>query len=67
MSLATCSARSLKPGGLSNWGNEGTGNVKFSLVVLKTRRVESLRRFYGSLDIELAEEPGEGEDDHHPS
>ena len=32
------------------------GNVIFSLVDLKTRRVESLRRFCGSLDIELDEE-----------
>jgi hypothetical protein len=32
------------------------GNVTLSLVVLKTRQVEGLRRFYGALGIELAEE-----------
>ena len=32
------------------------GNVALSLCVLKTRQVNSLRRFYGSLGIELAEE-----------
>ena len=32
------------------------GSVTLSLVVLKTRQVDSLRRFYGSLGIELAEE-----------
>jgi len=32
------------------------GNVTLSLVVLKTRQVDALRRFYGSLGIELAEE-----------
>ncbi len=31
-------------------------NVMLSLVVLKTRQVEALRRFYGTLGIELAEE-----------
>jgi lactoylglutathione lyase len=31
-------------------------NAKFSLVVLKTRQVERVRRFYGSLGIELTEE-----------
>jgi lactoylglutathione lyase len=51
-----CSAKSLKPGGLINSGYKRMGNVKFSLVVLKTRQVESLRRFYGSLGIEFAEE-----------
>jgi hypothetical protein len=32
------------------------GNVTLSLVVLKTRQTEALRKFYGSLGIELAEE-----------
>jgi lactoylglutathione lyase len=32
------------------------GNVTLSLVVLKTRQVDALRRFYGSLGIELAQE-----------
>lgn len=32
------------------------GNVMLSLVVLKTRQVDALRRFYGSLGIELVEE-----------
>lgn len=32
------------------------GNVMLSLVVLKTRQVEALRKFYGSLGIELAQE-----------
>jgi lactoylglutathione lyase len=32
------------------------GNARLSLVVLKTRQMENLRRFYGSLGIELAEE-----------
>ena len=32
------------------------GNVMLSLVVLKTRQVDALRKFYGSLGIELAEE-----------
>jgi predicted enzyme related to lactoylglutathione lyase len=32
------------------------GNVMLSLVVLKTRQMEGLRKFYGSLGIELAEE-----------
>lgn len=32
------------------------GNVKLSLIVLKTRQVDSLRSFYGALGIELAEE-----------
>jgi catechol 2,3-dioxygenase-like lactoylglutathione lyase family enzyme len=32
------------------------GKATLSLVVLKTRQVDGLRRFYGSLGIELAEE-----------
>jgi hypothetical protein len=32
------------------------GNAMLSLVVLKTRQVDVVRRFYGSLGIELAEE-----------
>jgi lactoylglutathione lyase len=32
------------------------GNVMLSLVVLKTRQVDALRMFYGSLGIELAQE-----------
>jgi lactoylglutathione lyase len=31
-------------------------NVTLSLIVLKTRQVDNLRRFYGSLGIELVEE-----------
>lgn len=32
------------------------GNVTLSLVVLKTRQVDALQKFYGSLGIELAQE-----------
>jgi lactoylglutathione lyase len=32
------------------------GNVTLSLVVLKTRQIDALRSFYGSLGIEMAQE-----------
>jgi lactoylglutathione lyase len=32
------------------------GNVMLSLIVLKTRQVDALRKFYSSLGIELSEE-----------